>query len=113
MVRTGPFVAALEYATGVKAEVIGKPAESYFRACLRPLERDGVYETDWSEVGMVSLSLTALLSLSLDSSTALSTGGRRLAARFSNQFRWSTKVSRANGQVSSWRRAALREGRWM
>ncbi|KAF4513954.1 UNVERIFIED_CONTAM: hypothetical protein B566_EDAN018190 [Ephemera danica] len=31
----GPFVAALEYATGVEAEVVGKPTETFFRSSLK------------------------------------------------------------------------------
>jgi phospholysine phosphohistidine inorganic pyrophosphate phosphatase len=33
----GPFVAALEYATGREAEVVGKPSESFFELALREL----------------------------------------------------------------------------
>lgn len=33
----GPFVAALEYAAGVRAELLGKPAPALFEAALRPL----------------------------------------------------------------------------
>ncbi len=33
----GPFVAALEYASGKKATVVGKPEESFFRAALEGL----------------------------------------------------------------------------
>ncbi|HTO73023.1 MAG TPA: HAD-IIA family hydrolase [Gemmatimonadales bacterium] len=33
----GPFVAALEYATGRSAEVVGKPSEGYFREALATL----------------------------------------------------------------------------
>ncbi len=33
----GPFVAALEYASGVQAEVIGKPARSFFEGALAAL----------------------------------------------------------------------------
>ena len=33
----GPFVAALEYAAGVSAELLGKPAPALFAAALRPL----------------------------------------------------------------------------
>lgn len=35
---TGPFVAALEYATGVKATVVGKPARCFFEAALDRLD---------------------------------------------------------------------------
>ncbi|MPC52978.1 Phospholysine phosphohistidine inorganic pyrophosphate phosphatase [Portunus trituberculatus] len=34
----GPFMSALEYATGVQAEVIGKPAKEFFKAALSDLE---------------------------------------------------------------------------
>ena len=33
----GPFMSALEYATGVKAEVVGKPANEFFKAALSDL----------------------------------------------------------------------------
>jgi HAD superfamily hydrolase (TIGR01458 family) len=33
----GPFVAAIEFATGVTAQVIGKPAAEFFRAAARAL----------------------------------------------------------------------------
>jgi len=32
---SGPIVSALEYACGVRAMVVGKPARSFFRTCLR------------------------------------------------------------------------------
>lgn len=34
----GPFVAALEYAAGVEAEVVGKPAPAFFHAALADME---------------------------------------------------------------------------
>lgn len=34
----GPFVAALEYAAGINAELLGKPAPALFAAALRPLD---------------------------------------------------------------------------
>lgn len=52
----GGFIAALEQATGVKAEVVGKPTRSFFEICLRSLERDGVTNEDWKDVAMVSCS---------------------------------------------------------
>jgi HAD superfamily hydrolase (TIGR01458 family) len=33
----GPFVAALEYASGERAEVVGKPEEAFFRLALEDL----------------------------------------------------------------------------
>ena len=38
----GPFVAALEYATGKTAQVAGKPSASFFRAAVESLRLDGV-----------------------------------------------------------------------
>ena len=38
----GPFVAALEYATGQRATVTGKPSASFYRAALDSLRADGV-----------------------------------------------------------------------
>ncbi len=38
----GPFVAALEYATGQSATVTGKPSTSFYRAALESLRADGV-----------------------------------------------------------------------
>jgi HAD superfamily hydrolase (TIGR01458 family) len=38
----GPFVAALEYATGKTATVAGKPSASFFLAALESLRPDGV-----------------------------------------------------------------------
>ena len=35
----GAFVAGLEYAAGVEAEVVGKPTRAYFDAALAELER--------------------------------------------------------------------------
>jgi HAD superfamily hydrolase (TIGR01458 family) len=43
----GPFVAALEYATGDRAEVVGKPEEHFFRIALEDLELEA------GEVAMV------------------------------------------------------------
>ncbi len=37
----GPFVAALEYAAGVEAELVGKPAAAFFRAVLSDLGLEG------------------------------------------------------------------------
>jgi len=37
VLSTGPFVAALEYATGKKAEVMGKPARQFFELALKDL----------------------------------------------------------------------------
>jgi len=34
---TGPFVAALEYATGTKAELMGKPSPEFFQMGLRDI----------------------------------------------------------------------------
>ncbi len=37
VLSTGPFVAALEYATGKKAELMGKPSQKFFELALRDL----------------------------------------------------------------------------
>ena len=37
VLSTGPFVAALEYATGRKAELMGKPSKDFFRLALEDL----------------------------------------------------------------------------
>jgi phospholysine phosphohistidine inorganic pyrophosphate phosphatase len=42
----GPFVAALEYATGKTATVAGKPSASFFKAAVESLRSDGVTSTD-------------------------------------------------------------------
>jgi phospholysine phosphohistidine inorganic pyrophosphate phosphatase len=42
----GPFVAALEYATGRTATVAGKPNASFFRAAVASLRPDGVASAD-------------------------------------------------------------------
>jgi HAD superfamily hydrolase (TIGR01458 family) len=42
----GPFVAALEYATGKTATVAGKPSASFFRAAVESLRSDGVTAAD-------------------------------------------------------------------
>lgn len=39
----GAFVNALEFATGVKAQVIGKPEPSFFQAALRTLDCRGIF----------------------------------------------------------------------
>ncbi|KAI5479847.1 G1/S-specific cyclin PLC1 [Pseudohyphozyma bogoriensis] len=49
----GPFITGLEEAAGVKAEVVGKPEPEFFRQALRSLEKDGIDESQWSEVGVV------------------------------------------------------------
>lgn len=36
----GPFVTALEFATDVKAEVVGKPQPSFFQQVLKEMECD-------------------------------------------------------------------------
>ncbi len=38
----GPFVAALEYATGTQATVAGKPSAAFFRAALETLRPEGI-----------------------------------------------------------------------
>jgi HAD superfamily hydrolase (TIGR01458 family) len=40
LLDTGAFVVGLEYAAGVEAEVVGKPARAYFEAALAELEAD-------------------------------------------------------------------------
>jgi HAD superfamily hydrolase (TIGR01458 family) len=42
----GPFVVALEYATGLTAKVTGKPSASFFRAAVQTLQAEGVTGTD-------------------------------------------------------------------
>ena len=37
VLSTGPFVAALEYATGEKAELMGKPSPEFFRMALKDM----------------------------------------------------------------------------
>ena len=37
----GPFVAALEYASGKRASVVGKPERDFFRLALDDLGLDG------------------------------------------------------------------------
>lgn len=49
----GGFVSAVEEASGVKAEVVGKPSESFFTITLESLEKEGISRDDWSHVGMV------------------------------------------------------------
>jgi len=39
VLSTGPFVAALEYATGKKAEVMGKPSRQFFELALKDLDK--------------------------------------------------------------------------
>ncbi|ORY81753.1 HAD-like domain-containing protein [Leucosporidium creatinivorum] len=51
----GPFITALVEASGVKAEVVGKPTRAFFELALRSLEKDGITSKDWSSVGMVRL----------------------------------------------------------
>lgn len=48
-----PFISALEEATGITAEVVGKPGRKFFELALDSLERDGISKDDWSSVGMV------------------------------------------------------------
>ncbi|KAK2179615.1 hypothetical protein NP493_480g03090 [Ridgeia piscesae] len=40
MLVAGPFVQGLEYATGVTAEVVGKPQKSFFHEAIRNLDID-------------------------------------------------------------------------
>lgn len=56
----GPFVAALEYATGKTAAVTGKPSPSFFRAAVESLRADGVPSAEgvvmvgddlWGDIG--------------------------------------------------------------
>jgi HAD superfamily hydrolase (TIGR01458 family) len=37
VLSTGPFVAALEYATGKKSELMGKPSPEFFRMALKDM----------------------------------------------------------------------------
>lgn len=55
---TGGFVTVLEQATGLEAEVVGKPSKSFFQISLDSLRDDGIEETDWSSVGMVGGGVT-------------------------------------------------------
>ncbi len=48
MLDAGPFVAALEYATGTSAVVVGKPAPAFFEAAMRTL---GVAASEIAVVG--------------------------------------------------------------
>ncbi|OPY54507.1 MAG: putative HAD-hydrolase [Methanosaeta sp. PtaU1.Bin060] len=48
VLSTGPFVAALEYATGKRAELMGKPARDFFGLALRDL---GVKPEDAAMIG--------------------------------------------------------------
>ena len=48
-------MSALEEATGVKAEVVGKPVRAFFELALRSLEQNGITEADWKDVAVVSL----------------------------------------------------------
>lgn len=54
MRSTGAFITALEQACDIKAEVVGKPTRSFFEVCLRSLEAQGIQESDWPNVAMVS-----------------------------------------------------------
>lgn len=47
-------MSALEQAAEVQAEVVGKPTRSFFEACLKSLEVDGIAPADWKDVAMVS-----------------------------------------------------------
>jgi len=42
----GPFVAALEYATGKTAMVAGKPSASFFQAAVESLRPEGISSAD-------------------------------------------------------------------
>ena len=54
----GPFVEALEYASGVKAEVVGKPEAAFFHACLAGLD---CQPEDAVMIGDVSMSVGLLM----------------------------------------------------
>jgi ribonucleotide monophosphatase NagD (HAD superfamily) len=44
MLGPGPFVAALENATGKEAEVLGKPSKAFFQTAIESLDYEGPYE---------------------------------------------------------------------
>lgn len=44
MLGPGPFVAALENATGKEAEVLGKPSKAFFQTVIESLDYEGPYE---------------------------------------------------------------------
>jgi HAD superfamily hydrolase (TIGR01458 family) len=48
VLSTGPFVAALEYATGIKAELMGKPAREFFQMALKDM---GLQAEDVAMIG--------------------------------------------------------------
>jgi len=48
VLSTGPFVAALEYATGKKAELMGKPSRQFFQLALSDL---GIRPEDAAMIG--------------------------------------------------------------
>ena len=49
VLSTGPYVAALEYASGKKAELMGKPSPEFFQMALNDLEV-GPKMLLWSEM---------------------------------------------------------------
>jgi ribonucleotide monophosphatase NagD (HAD superfamily) len=49
----GPYIAALEYASGVKAEVVGKPTRAFFELALARLREKGGWEGEDGEVAIV------------------------------------------------------------
>lgn len=54
----GPFIEALEYASGVKADVIGKPEQSFFKAALNVL---GVKAEETAMIGDVCHAVSHML----------------------------------------------------
>ncbi|KAM0752755.1 hypothetical protein T439DRAFT_323368 [Meredithblackwellia eburnea MCA 4105] len=49
----GPFITGLEEASGVTAEVVGKPTRTFYEIALKSLEKDGISSTEWDKVGMI------------------------------------------------------------
>lgn len=49
----GPFVSALECASGVRADLIGKPNRAFFERALASLRDDGIAREDWGRVAIV------------------------------------------------------------
>ena len=56
MLGPGPFVSALEFASGKKAEVVGKPESTFFNSVLKEIGFDA---TEVVMIGDVSTSILA------------------------------------------------------
>ena len=59
----GPFVTALEFATDIKAEVVGKPQASFFRQALSEIDCDAQSAVMIGDVSYLAFTMSQWISI--------------------------------------------------